>query len=216
MVFPGPDMDYDASLDEVLDLPFVGLGEQAKGRFIEQSLPERALSYLQRHISRERLEGMTRSRFWDYPVEVIRELLINAFAHRDWTRQNDTRSVVYRDRMEVTSPGALPNGMTIDKIKAGHADAAQHAHGAHSSRLRADGRSRHGRPAQGDSPDAGAEPDRAGLRGHPGLLQGNAVEGESIDAPVPETRRCRRSAGAGPPGSESRRADAVPEVHMEG
>ena len=51
---------------------------------------------------------MTRSRFWDYPVEVIRELLVNAFAHRDWTRQNDTRVVVYRDRMEVTSPGALP------------------------------------------------------------------------------------------------------------
>ena len=119
MVFPGPDMDYDASLDEVLDLPLVGLGERAKGRFIEQSLPERTLSYLQPHISRERLSGMTRSRFWDYPVEVVRELLVNAFAHRDWTRQNDTRVVVYRDRMEVTSPGALPNGMTIDKIKAG-------------------------------------------------------------------------------------------------
>ena len=119
IAFPGPDMDYDASLDEVLDLPFVGLGEQAKGRFIEQSLPERALSYLQPHVSRERLEGMTRSRFWDYPVEVIRELLVNASAPRDWTRQNDTRVVVYRDRMEVTSPGALPNGMAVDKIKAG-------------------------------------------------------------------------------------------------
>ena len=119
IVFPGPDMDYDASLDEVLDLPFVGLGERAKGRFIEQSLPERTLSYLQPHISHERLSGMTRSRFWDYPVEVVRELLVNAFAHRDWTRQNDTRVVVYPDRMEVTSPGALPNGMTIDKIKAG-------------------------------------------------------------------------------------------------
>ena len=119
MVFPGPHMDYDASLDEVLDLPFVGLGEQTLGKFIEQSLPERTLSYLQPHISHERLSGMTRRRFWDYPVEVIRELLVNAFAHRDWTRQNDTRVVVYRDRMEVTSPGALPNGMTIDKIKAG-------------------------------------------------------------------------------------------------
>ena len=119
MVFPGPHVDYDASLDEVLDLPFVGLGVQTLGKFIEQSLPERTLSYLQPHISHERLSGMTRRRFWNYPVEVIRELLVNAFAHRDWTRQNDTRVVVYRDRMEVTSPGALPNGMTIDKIKAG-------------------------------------------------------------------------------------------------
>ena len=119
MVFPGTDMDYDASLDEVLDLPFVGLGEQKLGRFVEQSLPDRTLAYLQPHISRERLSGMTRVRFWDYPQEVIRELLVNAFAHRDWTRQNDTRVIVYQDRMEVTSPGALPNGMTIEKIKAG-------------------------------------------------------------------------------------------------
>ena len=131
MVFPGPDMDYDASLDEVLDLPFVGLGEQTLGKFIEQSLPERTLSYLQPHISHERLSGMTRRRFWDYPVEVIRELLVNAFAHRDWTRQNDTRVVVYRDRMEVTSPGALPNGMTIDKIKAGQ----QSPHNTHIVRI---------------------------------------------------------------------------------
>ena len=119
MVFPGSDMDYDASLDEVLDLPFVGLGERKRDRFIEQSLPDRTLAYLQPHISRERLSGMTRTRFWDYPREVIRELLVNAFAHRDWTRQNDTRLIVFRDRMEVTSPGALPNGMTIEKIKAG-------------------------------------------------------------------------------------------------
>ena len=37
---------------------------------------------------------MTRRRFWDYPQDVIRELLVNAFAHRDRTRQNDTRLVV--------------------------------------------------------------------------------------------------------------------------
>ena len=119
LVFPGTDMDYDASLDEVLDLPCVGLGEQKPGRFIEPSLPDRTLAYLQPHISRERLTGATRSRRWDYPPEAIRELVVNAFAHRDWTRQNDIRLTVYRDRLEVTSPGALPNGMTVDKMKGG-------------------------------------------------------------------------------------------------
>ena len=119
MVFPGVDLDYDASLDEVLDLPCVGLGEQKPGKFIEQSLPERTLSYLQPHISKERLIGTTRKRIWDYPPEVIRELVVNAFAHRDWTRQNDIRLIVFRDRMEVASPGSLPNGMTIEKIRSG-------------------------------------------------------------------------------------------------
>jgi len=119
LVFPGTDRDYNASLDEVLDIPFVGLGEQKRGRFIEQSLPDRVLSYLQPHISEERLTGMTRRRHWDYPEEAIRGLIVNAFAHRDWTRQNDIRLIVYSDRMEIESPGALPNGMTIEKIKAG-------------------------------------------------------------------------------------------------
>ena len=119
LVFPGDDMDYDANLDEVLDLPVVGIGPQKRGKFIEQTLADRALSYLQPHISEERLSGMTRIRFWDYPPEAIRELLVNAFAHRDWTRQTDVRLVVYNNRMEITSPGALPNGMTIEKIKSG-------------------------------------------------------------------------------------------------
>ena len=119
LVFPGTDMDYNANLDEMLDIPFVGLGKQERGKFIEQSLPNRALSYLQPHISEQRLTGATRRRHWDYPQEVIRELIVNAFAHRDWAKQNDTRLVVYNDRMEITSPGALPNGMTIEKIKEG-------------------------------------------------------------------------------------------------
>ena len=119
LVFPGTDMDYDANLDEVLDIPFVGLKERREREFIEQSLPNRVLSYLQAHISRERLEGMRRLRHWDYPTEVIRELLVNAFAHRDWTRPSDVQLTVYADRLEVHSPGALPNGVTVEKAKEG-------------------------------------------------------------------------------------------------
>ena len=119
LVFPGTDMDYDANLDEVLDIPFVGLKERREREFIEQSLPNRVLSYLQPHISKERLEGMQRRRHWDYPTEVIRELLVNAFAHRDWTRPTDVQLTVFADRLEVESPGSLPNGVTIEKAKEG-------------------------------------------------------------------------------------------------
>ena len=119
LVFPGTDMDYDANLDEVLDIPFVGLKERRERQFIEQSLPNRVLSYLQPHISKERLEGMQRRRHWDYPTEVIRELLVNAFAHRDWTRPTDVQLTVFADRLEVESPGSLPNGVTIEKAKEG-------------------------------------------------------------------------------------------------
>ena len=52
-------------------------------------------------------------------ARAIRELIINAYAHRDWTRQNTVEVTVYSDRMEIISPGALPNGITVEKIKAG-------------------------------------------------------------------------------------------------
>lgn len=119
LAFPGTDLDYDANLDEVLDLPFVGLQERGERKFVEQSLPNRVLSYLQPHLSRERLEGMRRLRQWDYPTEVIRELLVNAFAHRDWTRPTDVQITIFADRLEVNSPGALPNGVTVEKAKEG-------------------------------------------------------------------------------------------------
>ena len=116
LMFPGTDMDYDATLDEVLDIPFVGLKERREKDFIEQSLPNRVLSYLQPHISKERLEGMQRRRHWDYPTEVIRELLVNAFAHRDWTRPTDVQLSVFADRLEVHSPGSLPKGVRNPNI----------------------------------------------------------------------------------------------------
>lgn len=119
LVYPGSEEDYDASLDESLSIPFVGLEEKNEKKFIERSLPNLVLHYLQPHISKEKLVGMQRSRHWDYPVPVIRELLVNAFAHRDWTKQRDVRITVFKDRMEINSPGALPNGMTIKQMIAG-------------------------------------------------------------------------------------------------
>ena len=62
---------------------------------------------------------MQRHRHWDYPTEVIRELLVNAFAHRDWTRQTDVQLTVFADRLEVLSPGSLPNGVTVEKAREG-------------------------------------------------------------------------------------------------
>ena len=80
-------------------------------------------SDLKGHISCQKLEGAVRKRFWDFPQEAIRELLVNAFAHRDWSKNTDIEVSVYTDRMEVISPGALPNGMSIDKIEAGQREA---------------------------------------------------------------------------------------------
>jgi ATP-dependent DNA helicase RecG len=49
----------------------------------------------------------------------VREGVVNAFAHRDWTRLEDVEIVRYSDRLEIKSPGALLNSMTIEKMLVG-------------------------------------------------------------------------------------------------
>lgn len=68
-------------------------------------------------------ENFRREKRWLYPFEAIRELLINALAHRDWTRFVDVEIAGYSDRLEIISPGALPNAMTVEKMVAGQRSA---------------------------------------------------------------------------------------------
>lgn len=56
----------------------------------------------------------------DYPGEAIREAVINAICHRDYTIKGAGILIaLFSNRMEITSPGALPNTQTIPKIKMG-------------------------------------------------------------------------------------------------
>ena len=54
-----------------------------------------------------------------YASDAVREAILNALVHRDWTRSMEVEVVNYSDRLEVTSPGALKNSMTIEKMLAG-------------------------------------------------------------------------------------------------
>jgi ATP-dependent DNA helicase RecG len=62
---------------------------------------------------------MRREKTFYYPWEAIRETVINALVHRDWTRSVDIEITNYSDRLEVISPGKLQNSMTISKMVAG-------------------------------------------------------------------------------------------------
>jgi ATP-dependent DNA helicase RecG len=107
-------------LDEVLNIPFTGLHSAINPHeVLEHNLLDRVLYYLQPYISEERLVSMTRERIWDYPTAVIRELIVNAGAIRDWTHPNSVHMSIYKNRIEIISPGTLPNGMTVEKMKAG-------------------------------------------------------------------------------------------------
>jgi predicted HTH transcriptional regulator len=51
----------------------------------------------------------------------IEELLQNAILHRDYTKNAPIRLMIFDDRIEIVSPGCLPNSLTIESIKMGNA-----------------------------------------------------------------------------------------------
>ena len=54
-----------------------------------------------------------------YPSKAIREAVINAYAHRDYSLSADIKVEVYDDRIEIFSAGGLPDGLSVSDIKEG-------------------------------------------------------------------------------------------------
>jgi len=61
-------------------------------------------------------EGMFRKNIFYFPHEVVRELVVNALAHRTYTTRGDIFINIYPDRLEIHSPGRLPFGVTPGNI----------------------------------------------------------------------------------------------------
>ena len=61
-------------------------------------------------------DGIFRKNIYNYPPEVIRELIANAIAHRNYTMRGDIFINLYQDRLEIHSPGLLPLGVTPANI----------------------------------------------------------------------------------------------------
>lgn len=122
--FQGKDKEYQALLDDLIDGPMVGRWDShgASKTLLDGGIIERFMSAMKPFISQEAArinQDLRRETTWFYPLEAVRESLINALAHRDWTRFVEIEVASYSDRLEVISPGALPNSMTVEKMKAG-------------------------------------------------------------------------------------------------
>jgi ATP-dependent DNA helicase RecG len=124
LVFAHESKDYQALLDDIMDGPMVGRWDNTEtGKtLLDSGIIERFISAIKPFISRQAAtidQNLRRETHWFYPLEAVREALINALAHRDWTRFVEIEVSGYSNRLEVISPGALPNSMTVEKMKAG-------------------------------------------------------------------------------------------------
>jgi ATP-dependent DNA helicase RecG len=91
---------------------------------IEIYLPlalEEAIKFIQRNTSlRSEIKGLVRKDIPQYPLVALREAIINAIVHADYAVKGVYISIaIFDDRIEITNPGGLPFGFTIEKALAG-------------------------------------------------------------------------------------------------
>ena len=81
---------------------------------------EDAYSYIdQFNHTRAEFEGLERIDRRDYPSEALREALLNAITHRDYSFSSSTLISIFDDRIEFVTIGGLVRGLTFDDIMLG-------------------------------------------------------------------------------------------------
>jgi len=82
-------------------------------------LVDDAEQFIYRHMKvGRRIEGFMGVQYREYPDEAVREAIVNAVVHRDYSRRGQRiRVFMFDDRIEVYSPGPLPPGVSLEKMR---------------------------------------------------------------------------------------------------
>ncbi len=80
-----------------------------------------AIQFIQMHLSRGiDLSGIKRKDLWSVPLVVLREAIINAIVHMDYSQKGaPIRVSIFDNRIEIENPGLIPFNLTIDELKQG-------------------------------------------------------------------------------------------------
>jgi ATP-dependent DNA helicase RecG len=118
--FPRAEKDYDTTDEERIRGPLVSLLGR-RGRPMEKGVIDRTVDFVAKNMGTTAwLEGGRRHRRKALPLDAVREAVVNAAAHRDYTIiGTDIEVSLFSDRLDVISPGRLPNGVTVEKMKEG-------------------------------------------------------------------------------------------------
>jgi ATP-dependent DNA helicase RecG len=118
--FQGTEKDYAAQERAALRGPMTPLLD-VNSAVVENGLVEQALEFVRRNTPVTAvLENGRRIEKTTYPPEVLREAVVNALIHRDYLlTSTDIELAVYSDRLEIISPGRLPNGITPERMRTG-------------------------------------------------------------------------------------------------
>ena len=119
IAFGSEEVDYDIIDREEISGPLVALESDGAS---EWGAIEHAVNFVSRHldVSSELLEGVRRQTSVQLPQEPVREAIVNAVAHRDYLLEGSRIQVrVFRNALEIVSPGRPPNGVTLESMRQG-------------------------------------------------------------------------------------------------
>jgi ATP-dependent DNA helicase RecG len=105
--FAGTDSSYDPTDRKDLGGRLLEVVDQAE-RFLDLHLPVP-------HV----IHGFEPEPRPELPKEALREAIVNAVAHRDYTIRGPIRLFVFDDRIEIHTPGRPPNGVDAEAMRAG-------------------------------------------------------------------------------------------------
>jgi ATP-dependent DNA helicase RecG len=118
--YPGKEKDYAAKERATIRGPMTALfGSEG---IVETGIVEQSVEFVRRNtgVSASLADGARREERWLYPEEAVREAIVNALVHRDYLLSGTTVELsIYEDRLEVISPGRLPNGITPQRMITG-------------------------------------------------------------------------------------------------
>ena len=80
---------------------------------------EEAIDFIKKNIRLSfEIDGddLKRRENWQYPIPAIRELLLNAIVHRDYTNPTDVIVKIFDNSIEITNPGRLMGGLTVENL----------------------------------------------------------------------------------------------------
>jgi predicted HTH transcriptional regulator len=85
---------------------------------------EPCLAFIKKNIALGATIGeVYREDRWEYPLEAIREAIINAVIHRDYAVfGSDIKVAIYDDMLEITSPGPLPDLLSFEDLGTGRSE----------------------------------------------------------------------------------------------
>lgn len=124
VAYPSQEKDYAAIERTQIRGPMVGLFVEKNGRIelLESGVVEQAVQFVRRNagVTATLVDGARREERSAFPEEAVREAIVNAVVHRDYLLSaTNIELSLYPDRLEIISPGRLPNGITPARMLVG-------------------------------------------------------------------------------------------------